>query len=372
MLTIAEISGLRRRLLAWYASNHRRLPWRETREPYRIWVSEVMLQQTQVNTALPYYRRFLTQFPTLRKLAAADLGDVLKSWEGLGYYARARNLHRAAGMLAACGGGRIPDRWDDFRALPGVGDYIAAAVLSIAFDRPHAVVDGNVKRVLARLLTMAAPTNQAASHTVFQAEADRLLARRRPADFNQAMMELGALVCTPTSPNCLVCPLTRFCAAHRGGTVARYPHRVASRPVPEVQIAVGVVFKNDRVLITRRPEQGLLGGLWEFPGGKLREDESPAEACVREIKEEVNLDVAIEGPLAQVRHAYSHFRIHMHVFRCRFTTGRVRLNGPTDHRWVRIADIDRFAFPGANHKFIPLLKQCAAGRKFTGEGERSA
>jgi A/G-specific adenine glycosylase len=372
MLTIAEISGLRRRLLAWYASNHRRLPWRETREPYRIWVSEVMLQQTQVNTALPYYRRFLTQFPTLRKLAAADLGDVLKSWEGLGYYARARNLHRAAGMLAACGGGRIPDRWDDFRALPGVGDYIAAAVLSIAFDRPHAVVDGNVKRVLARLLTMAAPTNQAASHTVFQAEADRLLARRRPADFNQAMMELGALVCTPTSPNCLVCPLTRFCAAHRGGTVARYPHRVASRPVPEVQIAVGVVFKNDRVLITRRPEQGLLGGLWEFPGGKLREDESPAEACVREIKEEVNLDVAIEGPLAQVRHAYSHFRIHMHVFRCRFTTGRVRLNGPTDHRWVRIADIDRFAFPGTNHKFIPLLKQCAAGRKFTGGGERSA
>jgi A/G-specific adenine glycosylase len=361
MPTTADSSGLRYRLLAWYKKNQRPLPWRRTRDPYRIWVSEVMLQQTQVNTALPYYRKFLKQFPTLRRLATADLEEVLKRWEGLGYYARARNLHRAAGMLVACCGGRIPDRWDDIRALPGVGDYIAAAVLSIAFDRPHAVVDGNVKRVLARLLTISAPVNQGGAHSIFQAAADRLLARRRPGDFNQAMMELGALVCTPTSPNCPICPLVRFCVAHREGTVARYPRRLDSRPVPEVQIAVGVVFKNGRVLITRRPEQGLLGGLWEFPGGKLRKDESPGAACVREIKEEVNLDVTLEQPLTQVRHAYSHFRIHMHVFRCRFTAGRVRLNGPVDHRWIRIADIDRFAFPGANHKFIPLLKQRAAG-----------
>jgi len=367
----ADLRSLRRRLLVWYESNRRRLPWRETRDPYRIWVSEVMLQQTQVKTALPYYRRFLRQFPTLRKLAAADLGDVLKRWEGLGYYARARNLHRAAGILAVCSEGGIPDRWDGFRALPGVGDYIAAAVLSIAFDRPHAVVDGNVKRVLARLLEMEAPVNQTSSHKIFQTEADRLLDRRRPGDFNQAVMELGALVCTPALPNCPICPLTRYCAAHRGGTVTRFPRRVASRPVPEVQIAAGVVFKNGRVLITRRPAQGLLGGLWEFPGGKLRTGETPSAACLREIKEEVNLDVTIEEPLAQVRHAYSHFRIHMHVFRCRFTAGRVRLNGPTDHRWVRIADIDRFAFPGANHKFIPLLKQHAAAVKAAGGGGRS-
>ena len=176
-LAPAAIRTLRRRLLAWYEKSRRRLPWRETRDPYRIWVSEVMLQQTQVKTALPYYRRFIREFPTLRKLAEADLGDVLKRWEGLGYYARARNLHRAAGMLAAGSGGRVPDRWDEFRALPGVGDYIAAAVLSIAFDRPHAVADGNVKRVLARLLTMGDPVNQAASHKRFQAEADRA---RRP------------------------------------------------------------------------------------------------------------------------------------------------------------------------------------------------
>jgi A/G-specific adenine glycosylase len=368
----AGIRGLRRRLLAWYEKNRRPLPWRETRDPYRIWVSEVMLQQTQVQTALPYYRRFLGRLPTLRKLADADLGAVLKLWEGLGYYARARNLHRAARMLTAGGNGRIPDRWEEFRALPGVGDYIAAAVLSIAFDRPHAVVDGNVKRVLARLQMIAAPANQSASRKIFQAEADRLLDARRPGDFNQALMELGALVCMPAAPNCTACPLIGCCCAHRSGTVGRYPRRAASRPVPEEEIAVGVVFKGDRVLITRRAPQGLLGGLWEFPGGKLRTGERPEAACVREIKEEVDLDVVVEESLAQVRHAYSHLRVRLHVFACRFAAGRVRLNGPVDHRWIRIAEIGRFAFPKANHRFIPLLKQRAAPDRTPAGRGRSA
>jgi A/G-specific adenine glycosylase len=366
MPTPAEVRMLRRRMLSWYERERRPLPWRGTRDPYRIWVSEVMLQQTQVNTALPYYRRFLRQFPTLRKLAGALLEEVLKRWEGLGYYARARNLHRACAIVLARHGGRVPDTWEPFRALPGVGDYIAAAVLSIAFNRPHAVVDGNVKRVLARLVTLRAPVNQTASHRMFQAEADRLLERRRPGDFNQAMMELGALVCTPASPRCALCPLIRFCAAYRRGVTAHYPQRVASRPVPEIEAAVGVVFKNDRVLITRRPDQGLLGGLWEFPGGKLREGESAAEACVREIQEEVNLQVVAENLLAHVRHGYSHFRIRLQVFCCRYTAGRVRLNGPAAHRWVRIEDLERFAFPRANLKFIPLLRRYAA------EGGKSA
>jgi A/G-specific adenine glycosylase len=226
----------------------------------------------------------------------------------------------------------------------------------MAFDRPYAVVDGNVKRVLARLLTIGAPVNPSTSHQTFQAAADRLLDRRRPGDFNQAMMELGALVCTPKAPACDRCPLIRVCAAQQAGTVASYPRRAAARAVPEVQIAVGVVYKNGRILITRRPTEGLLGGLWEFPGGKLHEGERPEDACRREIQEEINLDVVVEAPLAQVRHAYSHLRIRMHVFRCRFRAGRVRLNGPVDHRWIRIADIDQFAFPKANHKFIPLLR----------------
>lgn len=363
---------LRRRLLAWYGRNRRRLPWRGTRDPYRVWVSEVMLQQTQVKTALPYYQRFLQRLPTLRKLAGADLEEVLKLWEGLGYYARARNLHRAARMLVDRGGGRLPDRWEDLRALPGVGDYIAAAVLSIAFDRPHAVVDGNVKRVLARLRRITVPVNRTASHPVFQAEADRLLDRRRPGDFNQALMELGALVCTPASPHCARCPLIRCCGAKQSEAVARYPRRVAARTVPEVDIAVGVVSKNGRLLVTRRPARGLLGGLWEFPGGKLQPGENPAAACVREIREEVGLDVAVEEPLAEVRHAYTHLRVRLHVFRCRFVSGRVRRNGPVDHRWVRIADLERLAFPTANRKFIPLLQPRGDEDRRGRRGERSA
>jgi len=365
-----QIPHLRRNLIGWYEQTRRELPWRGTRDPYRIWVSEVMLQQTQVKTVLPYYRRFLGRFPRLRDLAQADLEAVLKAWEGLGYYARARNLHRSARRLLQNGSGRIPDSWEEFRILPGVGDYIAAAVLSIAFNRPHAVVDGNVKRVLARLLASDAPVDAVAFQRIFLAAADRLLDRHRPGDFNQAMMELGALVCTPRHPLCDRCPVRRYCSACGSQSVDRYPRRIGSRAVPEQRIAVGVVCKNGRLLITRRPPEGLLGGLWEFPGGKLHEGESPEAACIREIREETGLVVEVEGRLAQIRHAYSHFRIRMQVFCCRFISGRVRLKGASDHRWIRIQDIERFPFPKANHKFIPLLKQRLGTSGLPGKGPR--
>ncbi len=187
-----------------------------------------------------------------------------------------------------------------------------------------------------------------------------LLDRRRPGLFNQAMMELGALVCTPRRPDCGRCPLARHCRAHRTGSEALYPLRVARATPPEVAVAVGVVFKKDRVLITRRPPAGLLGGLWEFPGGKIRDGEKPEEACVREIREETNLRVAVAAPLAEVRHRYTHLRVVMQVFCCRHLSGRVRLNGPDGHRWIRLAEIPNYPFPQANHKFIPLLRQWAA------------
>jgi A/G-specific adenine glycosylase len=360
-MTAAEVARLRRRLNAWYRTHRRPLPWRDTRDPYRIWVSEVMLQQTQVRTALPYYRRFLRRFPSLKCLAGADEQAVLKCWEGLGYYARARNLHRAAARVVAAGG-RVPDRWAGFRELPGVGDYIAAAVLSIAFDRPHAVVDGNVKRVLARLLALDAAADSPAGTRAFQAQADRLLDRARPGDFNQALMELGALVCTPRTPACGSCPLQGLCRAWCAGAVDRFPRRAPVRRVPEIDAAVGVVVRNNRVLVTRRPAGGLLGGLWEFPGGKIGPGETPAQACIREIAEEVGLRVSVTEPLAEVRHAYTHFRVRLHVLICRHLGGRVRLNGPTAFRWVRLAELDELALPKANHKFLPLLKRHMADR----------
>jgi A/G-specific adenine glycosylase len=358
-MNATHLKLLQKQLVKWYRTNHRDLPWRRSNNPYHIWISEVMLQQTRVKTVVGYYRRFLKTFPNIKKLARADLQSVLKIWEGMGYYARARNLHRAAKIVVQDHGGRIPDSWEVFRNLPGVGSYIAAAVLSIAFDRPYPVVDGNVKRVLARLHKMGAPVNRARSFSFFQEAAGKMLDEKRPGIFNQAMMELGALICTPRNPVCTDCPLNRRCLAYKTGQVAEYPKRQKPRATPQYHIAVGVIFKTDRVLITRRKAEGLLGGLWEFPGGKIKEGESAQAACIREIKEEVNLKVRIDRHLTRVKHAYTHFKIIMEVFCCRYVSGRVKLHGPTAHRWIRIEDYKNFPFPKANHKFIPLLKKSA-------------
>jgi A/G-specific adenine glycosylase len=315
-----EIRTFRKALVEWYLAAKRDLPWRNTDDPYRIWVSEVMLQQTQVNTVVPYYQKFVQRFGDLKRLARADLQAVLKVWEGLGYYARARNLHRAAGIVLKEHAGVITDRWEDFHKLPGVGDYIAAAVLSLAFEKPFPVVDGNVKRVLARLLAMENPVNAPAAAKNFQGTADALLDRDQPGTFNQAMMELGAVVCKPQNPLCDRCPVRKM-------------------------------------LITRRQPSGLLGGLWEFPGGKIKKDEKAAAACIREIKEEVNLAVKIDAHLSRIKHAYTHFKIVMDVFCCAYVSGRVKLNGPVDHRWISLQKLDDYPFPKANHKFFDELKK---------------
>ena len=353
--TILEF--IRKKLITWYQLNQRDLPWRRSNNPYHIWISEVMLQQTQVNTVLEYYRRFIKKFPNVKRLAQADLQSVLKSWEGLGYYARARNLHRAARCVIQQHRGKIPDTWQAFHSLPGVGDYIAAAVLSIAFDQPYAVVDGNVKRVLARLLKISAAVNQPGSYSQFKSAADKLLDVKRPGSFNQAMMELGALICKPRKPLCENCPLNQRCQAYQTQQVIHFPKRQKRSATPQYHIAVGVVFKHNRVLITQRRREGLLGGLWEFPGGKIRDGESAAAACIREIQEEVNLRVKIDRHLTQVKHAYTHFKIVMEVYCCKYVSGRVYLRGPQAFRWIRLAEYKHFPFPRANHKFIPLLKR---------------
>ncbi len=345
-------------LIDWYTGSRRDLPWRRTRDPYRIWVSEVMLQQTRVITVIPYFLKFVGRFPGIEDLARADPGVVLKMWEGLGYYSRARNLHKAAQVLVHDFGGTVPDHFSDFIRLPGVGPYIGAAVQSIAFGRPLAVVDGNVKRILARIHRLDEPTNASgAAHRHFQTLADGHLDRNDPGTFNQAMMELGALICSPTKPDCGICPVSRWCRAFLTKETDRFPRRLEKKTTPLVHIAAGVIRKNGKILITRRKPEGLLGGLWEFPGGKRKQNENPPETCVREILEETGLTVTIESHLTTVRHAYTHFRILMDVFCCRYIKGRVRLRGPDAHRWVRLRDLNRFAFPRANLKFIPLIRE---------------
>ncbi len=354
-INLQDISAVRKQLKAWYRKNRRELPWRKTSDPYLIWVSEVMLQQTQVDTVIPYYQRFSRRFPTLRGLAEAKLQDVLKLWEGLGYYARARNLYKAAKAVIEKHGGAVPNQWTDFRALPGVGDYIASAVLSIAFQTPLPVVDGNVKRVLSRLFEIETPVNSSSSYQMFESMAGRLLDAKDPGGFNQALMELGALVCKPKNPNCEACPLKKGCRARKAGTVDAYPRRFSKRAVPQFHLAVGVIFKNRRMLIVRRPDHGLLGGLWEFPGGRVSPNESPESACMRTIFETVNLKVEVISHLTRIHHAYTHFKIVADVFICNYASGRVRLNGPAAHRWLITKALDRYPLHKANHKFMAML-----------------
>jgi A/G-specific adenine glycosylase len=351
-----QIQQFRRELVSWFECNGRSLPWRETKDPYKIWVSEVMLQQTRVITVLDYYPDFIKRFPGVRELAEADTGEVLKYWEGLGYYARARNLHRAAVLIEDELNGNIPSDYKTIRGLPGVGDYIATAVLSLAFDLPHAVVDGNVKRVLSRLFLIDSPIGSSRSRTIFKERIQDLLDPERSGLFNQAMMELGALICHPRQPECPGCPVNLFCQAFRMERQEKYPVPGVKKEIPQHHVVAGVIYNKDRFLITNRKPSGLLGGLWEFPGGKVEDGESPEAALRREIKEEVGLSIQIEAQLARVHHAYSHFRIIMDVFSCRYQSGEVVLKSPVDYRWITVRDIDDYPFPGANHKFIPLLR----------------
>lgn len=350
-------AAIRHRVADWYRRSHRKLPWRETTDPYRIWISEIMLQQTQVATVIPYYNAFLTRFPDIFSLAAAGLQEVLKIWEGLGYYARARNLHKAAKKIVAEYGGRIPTEMDAIRSLTGIGGYVAAAVLSFAYGRPHAVLDGNVKRVISRLFSMDAPVNRASAHNDFQAISDRLLDRDRPALYNQAIMELGALVCKPKNPACTECPLAGECSAYGEGQISRYPVRDRKPPVPEYMMVIGVVRKNGRFLIVQRAENGLLGGLWEFPGVKIdaEADESPETALRRHLLESVNLEVEDPALLTHVRHAYTHFKIRAEVFSCTYAAGRVRLAGPAGFKWVTAEEMEKYPFTGVARKILDRI-----------------
>ena len=348
----------RETLSDWFRRYQRDLPWRRTDDPYRIWVSEVMLQQTQVKKVVDYYEKFINRFPNVRDLAAAPLQDVLKVWEGLGYYARARNLHKAAQVIVDELDGKIPTDYATFRKLPGVGDYSAAAVQSIAFNAPHAAVDGNIKRVLARLFLMEAPINDAKSAKFFQQKADALLDSNEPGLFNQAVMELGAVICRPQSPACLVCPVNAFCEAFHATRQAEFPKRRKTKPTPEHHLTVGVIYnKTGEVLLTQRQLDGLLGGLWEFPGGQIAEGETAENACVRNIAETVNLSITNVRYLTRVRHAYTHFKIVVDVFLCDYASGEVVLNGPRDAKWVTVAAVQDYPLPRATHKFLAELEE---------------
>ncbi|PIQ95708.1 MAG: A/G-specific adenine glycosylase [Nitrospinae bacterium CG11_big_fil_rev_8_21_14_0_20_56_8] len=347
---------IRKALLTWYRKEKRDLPWRNTGDPYHIWVSEMMLQQTQVKTVIPYYQRWLETFPTVEDLAEAQSSRVLKLWEGLGYYSRARNFHAAARIVVREFGGKVPDSAEAILQLPGIGRYTAGAILSIAYDRRVPVLDGNVKRVLSRLFLIPGNRQIAGVEAVLWNKAEELLPRNHPGDFNQALMELGATVCLPKNPDCPLCPLSRVCRARKENAQAQFPASAKTTPAQKIQVSAAVIQKGGKTFIQQRPHKGLMGGLWEFPGGKLQDSESPEECIRREIREELGVDIRVGEKLMTVRHSYTQFRVTLHVFRCTLNNGRLRPTQCEQWRWVPPEDLEDYPFPAANARIVKFLK----------------
>ena len=346
------------RLLAWYRAHCRELPWRSEPSPYRVWISEIMLQQTQVATVRPYFDRFIARFPDLPALATANPQDLLKAWEGLGYYSRVRNLQKAAKTVVNELKGELPADFTRLQELPGIGPYTAAAIASIAFNQPVPVVDGNVLRVFCRYWGIDEDIRGPGPRREIFARLQQAIGDHPPADFNQALMELGALVCRPRQPACAGCPLAADCIARRDDRTAELPRKGKAAAVPHYDIAVGVIFDGrGRILIARRDEAQMLGGLWEFPGGKLETGESAEQAVVREVREETGLEIAVLAPIATIRHAYSHFKITLQAFRCRKLGGRLKPDLPRPMKWVKPEELADYPFPRANQKLLPMIME---------------
>ena len=355
------------RLLAWFADHARDLPWRRDRNPYRIWVSEVMLQQTQVDTVIPYYERFLDRFPTLRTLAEASLEEVLKLWEGLGYYARARRLHQTAQQLVTSNGGDLPRSFERLRALPGVGAYTAGAIASLAFGEDVPAVDGNARRVVCRLFGIRDDVTRSATKRKVRDLAAALLPSGRAGPFNEALIELGATVCTPRSPACPRCPLRDLCRAYAAGEQGELPVRRPRPKIPHYDVTAAVTVRGDgAVLMAQRNVDDMLGGMWEFPGGKCEDGESLPACLVREMAEELGVIVDVGERLTTVEHAYTHFRITLHAFWCRLLDGEPRCLDCAAVRWLLPAVLDDLPMSVVDRKVAGALNEALLARAESG------
>jgi A/G-specific adenine glycosylase len=343
----------------WYSFHHRKLPWRNTKDPYKILVSEIMLQQTTVKTVIPYYQRWMDLFPNMKALSLASLQSVLRAWQGLGYYQRAKNLHKTAKIIQAKYRGEVPDDYEMLSSLPGIGPYTTAAVLSLAYGKAHQVIDANVRRILMRLKRYKYKSDSKHDKTLLSF-IQPFLPEEGMGEFNQAMMELGAVVCTPKNPACLLCPITDFCSAYQYGEqeIIPLPKKKFSH---KIEAVVGIIRKDDKFLIQKRPASGLLADLWEFPGGKRRPEETQVEALVREIKEEIGMDVIAANFLTMVEHAYTDFRVKLQAFECTLSENPDAKNN-TNLKWVTLKEMEEYPFPSGSVKIIKYLADIHSGR----------
>ncbi len=345
---------LRQCLLSWFQQNQRTLPWRGVGNPYYVWVSEIMLQQTQVATVIPYFERFIQRFPTVYALAEAELDEVLKYWEGLGYYSRARNLWRCAQQIVA-NGGELPRSADRLRELPGIGAYTAGAIASIAFNQPEPLVDGNVTRVLARLLWLKGNLKSGTGHKLLWQVAKQLVDSDRPGDFNQALMELGSTVCTPAQPDCANCPVQSLCSAYQRGQPTAVPESSPTKPTRQLVDISAIVWDGARVLLAQRPTEGLWGGLWEFPRA-TRSGREPIEQVAVQIGARHNLQVEPVQIVAKVKHAVTYSRILLYGVLCRYRGGTPELGDYQRVGWVGIDSLDAYPLSAPQRQLADQLR----------------
>jgi A/G-specific adenine glycosylase len=350
---IARISDA---LLRWFRTASRPMAWRETRDPYRIWVSEIMLQQTRVETVAPYYERFLSKFPDVGSLARARQDDVLKAWEGLGYYSRARNLHRAAGIVVARHGGKVPRKLEAIEELPGIGRSTAGAIAAIAFGTDVPILEANARRVVARLFAVEGDPRSAGVEKILWERSARLVRKGKGRDTALAVMDLGAVVCLPKFPRCGECPVGSFCSSNLRGLQDSIPPKRTRKSVPHRDVVAAVFRRADGALfLMRRPSDGLLGGLWAFPSGKRKPGETLEGALRRSLREKLEVRAVIQRGVGVVQHAYSHYRITLHGFLCGTAGGSLPAGEGTG--WLLRSSEETFALPRADRKLVEIIQR---------------
>lgn len=335
---------LQQKLLNWFTKHQRPLPWRKHYRPYEVWVSEIMLQQTQVETALPYFRRWMNSFPTIRSLADANERRVLKNWQGLGYYSRARNIHASAKLIVEKHNGIFPDDIETIRSLKGVGPYTAGAIASIAFNQEHPIVDGNVLRVLSRVYAIDKPIDIEKNKDIFWDLQEKLIPKGKARYFNQALMELGALVCTKNNPLCVECPIRSYCVAYKKNSVEKYPVRAKRRKMVKVEAAALALRNNGKYFIHRRPEGSIMGGLWEFPEWKNTKKPLPAKLGLK-------LDSC--KSLGTIKRNYTNHLESLHVYTVNTDGSTVKTKWPS--AWISKAEFKKYPFSSAHAKIAALL-----------------
>ncbi|NIA18503.1 MAG: A/G-specific adenine glycosylase [Simkaniaceae bacterium] len=347
------MGSVQNQLLAWYDSHKRDLPWRQTHDPYKIWLSEIMLQQTQVGTVVPYFQRWIQKFPSIRHVADAKIDDVLKLWEGLGYYSRCRNFHRSAIIINDKYNGIIPLSIHELKTLPGIGDYTANMVLSIVLQEPRLAIDGNIRRIGYRLLGLRRQTPY--NNKRLESRLNREISTNRPGDFNQALMDLGSSICRAKAVRCNQCPISTHCFAFASGTPLDYPQTLKRKKIPHYNVVTALIWQNGYFYIQKRSENGHLGGLWEFPGGKIEKNETEIDTVKREIIEECRFKIIPQNKIGTIKHVYSHFSISLSLYHCTPAESiPIKNNGRT--RWIKPENISRYAFPKANHKLFKILE----------------